>query len=102
LGPLFPLFLVRVEQICQDDGGSGRVRTNKRVLAYYTVLLKTKVVHGLVNRFFDFLPVRSPLDEFVHVLEDISIRKFQHHCKLPQAGRIHHIAWRLVRSVQDP
>jgi hypothetical protein len=49
------------------------------MLTNNTILLKTKVVHGLINRLLNLLPVRSPLDEFVHVLgERISTDGFQH------------------------
>ena len=47
------------------------------VLANYTVFLEAKVVHGLVNCLLYFLPIRSSLNEFIHVLEDISIRRFE-------------------------
>lgn len=58
-----------------DDNGI-RVRV-KRVLTNNTILLEAKVVHGLVNRLLDLLPVRSSLDEFIHVLEDsLSSRTF--------------------------
>ena len=50
------------------------------MLANYTIFLEAKVVHGFVNRLFDLLPVRSSLDEFIHILEDINIRKFERIC----------------------
>ena len=35
---------------------------------YYTVFFETKIVHCFVDRFFNFLPVTSPLNKLVHVL----------------------------------
>ena len=64
-----------------NGDNSGRVRIHKGILANDAILFKTKVVHGLVNRLFNLLPIRSSLNEFIHVLEDrISTRRFRPHC----------------------
>ena len=35
-----------------------------------TVLLETQIIHRLVHRFFNLLPVRPALDELVNVLRE--------------------------------
>ena len=68
-----PLFSPSIYQ----DNSPSRVQINKSLLADDAVFLKAEIVHGLVNRLFDFLPVGSSLNEFIHVLEDaISARSF--------------------------
>lgn len=38
--------------------------------ADHTILLEAKIVHSLVHRFLDFLPVRASLNELVDILRD--------------------------------
>jgi len=78
LGPYFFPFLLstRPERLLLQPAYE---QTNG-VLANYTIFLEAKVVHGLVNRLFDLLPVRSSLDELIHILCDISIGKFERIC----------------------
>ena len=61
-----------------NGDNSSRVRVNKYVLTDNTIFLKAKIIHGLVNRLLDLLPVRSSLNKFIHVLEGtVSPRKFR-------------------------
>ena len=50
----------------------GRATTSKSngILTNNAILLKTEVVHGFINSFLDLLPVRSSLNEFIHILPD--------------------------------
>lgn len=61
-----------------SGGGLSRGARLYSVLANNAIFLEAKVVHGLVNRLLNLLPVRSSLNELVHVLEvSISTGKFQ-------------------------
>ena len=70
---------------------------SRPVLANNAIFLKTEVVHGLVNRLFDLLPVGSSLNEFIHILEDISTRNFQHRC----GNHLRPVGATITRGVSD-
>ena len=80
--PGWALFFPRsqLSKLTQNNNESDRVRNDRCVLANYTIFFEAKVIHGIVNGLFDLLPVGPSLDEFIHVLEGISIRKFECNC----------------------
>ena len=45
-----------------------------------TIFLETEIIHRLVNSLLYFLPIRSPLDKFVHILTcNVSIGNVEVH-----------------------
>lgn len=53
------------------------------------IFLETKIVHGLINSFLNFLPVRSSLDKLVDILGDVRLHRARRRTYEPLVDTLH-------------
>ena len=79
LGPVFlpPIWLQGRRMTPKECTGHTNVTSTGN-----TIFLETKVIHSFVNRLFNFLPIRPPLNKFIYILgENVSVEGSLH-CKV--------------------